>query len=269
MQPKEHNQTKLHPVLWAAAVSVIVFSAVGVAALTGVLPTAGSKTAEPVASTAGVPGPMALADMAATAPAALPAVEPATQSTGLAPADTVPKSVAEKALSDAAPKRVVAKPAPEPKKVVKVVHAKPKPVQLAQYEAPVVDRAPAQRYEPAPRYQPATVARTCADCGVIESVREIKGAGEGSGLGAVAGGVLGGVLGHQVGGGRGQDVATVLGAVGGAVAGHQVEKNVRSGTKYEVVVRYDDGTSQSFQQTTRKWQRGDRVRVVDGVIRAD
>src|SRR5262245_39806246 len=54
----------------------------------------------------------------------------------------------------------------------------------------------------------------CRDCGVVQSVREIKQQGEGTGAGAVVGGVVGGVLGHQVGGGRGKDVATAVGVVG-------------------------------------------------------
>src|SRR5688572_7746047 len=37
----------------------------------------------------------------------------------------------------------------------------------------------------------------CAQCGVVQSVREIDTKGEGSGVGAVGGAVVGGVLGHQ------------------------------------------------------------------------
>ena len=45
---------KLHPVLWVAAVAVIVLSAAGVAAIFGVIPTSGSATkqADPVTATA-------------------------------------------------------------------------------------------------------------------------------------------------------------------------------------------------------------------------
>ncbi len=70
-------------------------------------------------------------------------------------------------------------------------------------------------------------AANCAECGVVESVREVDAKGLGSGLGAVGGGVLGGLLGNQVGAGRGKDVMTVVGVVGGAVAGNEVEKRVK------------------------------------------
>jgi outer membrane lipoprotein SlyB len=247
----ESTQSRLHPILWAAAVAVIVFSAVGIAAITGVLPVAGSKPSEPPA--AAVP--------AAPAPGETPSGLPADSGKSVVPATA-------KAGTELAPKAAAAKPEhaaearPTPKPAT---HAKPKPIQVAQNEAPVVERDTTRGYEAPPPVSPA-----CRDCGVIESVREIKTQGEGSGLGAVAGGVLGGVLGHQVGGGRGKDVATVLGAVGGAVAGHQVEKNVRTGSKYEVAVRFDDGSSQVFRQDQAPaWRSGDRVKVVNGVVTAD
>jgi outer membrane lipoprotein SlyB len=261
----ETSQSRLHPVLWVAAVSIIIFSAVGVAALTGVLPAAGSKPSEPLAA-ATTPAPTS-GDVALAAPAE-PAAKPAAAPAATTPDQAAPKPVAVKARSAAEPK-------PAPAKAVSLTkvatESKPKPVQVAQYDPPVEERSPGRGYEPIRSAEPpAPVSRTCRDCGVIETVREIKAQGEGSGLGAVAGGVLGGVLGHQVGGGRGRDVATVIGAVGGAVAGHQVEKNVRTGSKYEVVVRYDDGTSQTFQHDkTPAWRSGDRVKVVDGVITAN
>ncbi len=117
---------------------------------------------------------------------------------------------------------------------------------------------------------PAHTSKRCADCGVIESVRSIESKGEGSGLGAVGGAVVGGVLGHQVGGGRGKDVMTVVCAVGGAMAGNEVEKRAKSTQGYAVTVRLDDGTTHVFNQTSApNWRVGDRVRIVDGVIRSN
>lgn len=110
----------------------------------------------------------------------------------------------------------------------------------------------------------------CANCGVIESTREVQAQGEGSGLGAAGGAIVGGLLGHQVGGGRGQELATVVGAVGGAVGGNQIEKSMKSSKSYEIVVRFDDGSSRVIQQTAAPtWRSGDRVRVIDGVIHAN
>jgi outer membrane lipoprotein SlyB len=52
---------------------------------------------------------------------------------------------------------------------------------------------------------------------------------------------------------------------GGAYAGHQVEKNVKSGRSYNVLVRMDDGSSRSFPfQTEPGFRQGDKVRVVEG-----
>jgi outer membrane lipoprotein SlyB len=120
------------------------------------------------------------------------------------------------------------------------------------------------------------VARTahararCAECGVIESMREIDVRGEGTGLGAVGGAVVGGVLGHQVGSGRGNDVATVLGAVGGAVAGNQIEKSARSTKSYEITVRLEDGSSRVINEANPPtWRTGDKVKVINGVIQSN
>ena len=59
--------TKLHPVLWVAAVAVIILSAAGVGAIFGVIPTVGSssKPADPVAAAA--PAPTASTPQPATA----------------------------------------------------------------------------------------------------------------------------------------------------------------------------------------------------------
>jgi outer membrane lipoprotein SlyB len=117
---------------------------------------------------------------------------------------------------------------------------------------------------------PVQVATKCAECGVIESVREIETRGEGSGIGAVGGAVVGGVLGHQVGGGRGQDIATVVGAVGGAVAGNEIEKRVKSSKSYEITVRFEDGSSRVINEASApSWRTGDRVKVINGVIQSN
>lgn len=125
----------------------------------------------------------------------------------------------------------------------------------------------------ASRVPPAQVANSapvtkCSNCGVIESVREIAAKGEGSGLGAAGGAVVGGLLGHQVGGGSGKQIATVVGAVGGAVAGNEVEKRVKSTKSYDITVRLDDGSTRVVNELNApSWRSGDRVRVVDGLIR--
>lgn len=99
---------------------------------------------------------------------------------------------------------------------------------------------------------PAALAQpvACEGCGVVQAVNKIKVKGKPNYLGAIAGGVAGAALGNQVGKGDGNTAATVLGAVGGAVAGREIEKNVRSGTYYDVVVKLGDGSSRTVRYET-------------------
>jgi len=110
----------------------------------------------------------------------------------------------------------------------------------------------------------------CNECGVVQSTREIVQPGDGGAVGIVGGAVVGGLLGNQVGKGRGKDVATVAGAVGGAIAGNEIEKRVDTTKRYEVAVRFNDGTSRVFTDTRpTAWRSGDHVRLVDGVLRSN
>ena len=116
----------------------------------------------------------------------------------------------------------------------------------------------------------STRAARCAECGVIESVSAIDAKGEGSGIGAVGGAVVGGLLGNQVGGGDGKKIMTAVGAVGGAVAGNEIEKRVKTTRSYEITVRFDDGSSRVISEAdTPTWHAGDKVKVIDGVIRSN
>lgn len=219
---------KMHPVLWIAAIAVILLSAAGIGAIFGVIPTAdsSSKQSEPVAA---VPAPSPAAT-AAPAAAAKPA-EPASTETKPAPAKKV-----------AAAKPAESKPAPK---------AETQPAQAAA--------------QPAPPAAPAI----CVNCGTIESVTEKTQKGEGTGIGAVAGGVAGGLLGSQIGSGSGKTAATVVGVAGGAVAGHQAERYIRKTTKWEIIVRFEDGTAREFDFNTQPaWRVGDKVKVENNVITA-
>lgn len=114
----------------------------------------------------------------------------------------------------------------------------------------------------------APVPVTCIDCGVIESARTVQIQGEGTGLGAAGGAVVGGLLGNQIGKGHGRELATVVGAVGGVMAGNEIEKRTRSTVDYQVTVRMDDGSRRIIHESNAPlWRTGDRVRIVDGVIR--
>jgi outer membrane lipoprotein SlyB len=112
-------------------------------------------------------------------------------------------------------------------------------------------------------------AAVCKSCGVVESVRSIEHRPQGSGVGAAGGAILGGLLGNQVGGGHGRQLATVAGAVGGAVAGNQVETHMKTTRTWRIVVRMDNGTTRTFNQSAQPaWGSGDAVRVVNGQLRS-
>jgi len=187
METQTNKSKPLHPLAWIAGIALILFSAVGVGAMMGWIPTSMGTSADTAANTGA---------------------------------------------------KTPASPAPQARQ-----------------------KAPAQVANNTP------VRVRCAECGVIASVQEIDTKGKGTGLGAVGGAVVGGLLGNQVGGGRGQDVMTVVGAVGGAVAGNEVEKRVKSTKSYTITVRFDDGTTRAFSQTSAPaWNTGDKVKVVNGVI---
>lgn len=237
----ETNTRRLHPLLTAAAVSVTVFSAVGVASLTGLIPhSLGSQRQETAAATA----PQELASVQAPAEVAKPA-EP-----------------------------VIAEPAPraETKPVHKkpIVHkSSPKPATPVAYNdygtpppPPPYAQAPAAPVAtPKPVAQPTNLA-------TVQAVREVKDAGQSTALGPIAGGIAGAVLGNQIGRGHGsQKVITVLGAAGGAVAGNAIEKQARGTTHWEVDVRRDDGTNETVRSDVApSYQPGQRVRLIDGKL---
>jgi outer membrane lipoprotein SlyB len=216
----ETNTKKLHPLLTLAAISLTLFSAVGIAALTGLLPHSKGSVSEPT--------PVA----AVQTPAAI--VEPAP-----APA---PETM----------------PAPQP--VKKHVAAKPKPVQhVAAAEVPALTPPPPPMAQaPQPIVKPGLL-------GIVQSVLEVEQKGDAKGVGAVGGGLAGAVLGHNI--GDHNKLVTILGAAGGAFVGNQVEKQARATKHWELTVRYDDGTTQTFASEAQPfWHQGDRVRLYEGKL---
>ena len=114
---------------------------------------------------------------------------------------------------------------------------------------------------------PAPVARICANCGTVEAVNIIEVKGDGGYLGTIGGGVVGGLLGNQVGGGSGKTAATVVGVIGGALAGRAIEGNVNRSAHYEVLVRLQNGGTQTVAfETDPGYRVGDKVRINDGVL---
>ncbi len=231
------NFVKMHPMVAAAAASVIVVSLVGTAAIMDWLPNSKSNEAP---------------EMSATTPA-----EPGT-AVGAATGKSEATAMAD-ATAPVAPKAQKAPPAAPQRKPAQVAAA-PQP-------APVPAQAGAAQ-QPMP--QVVQAQPICEVCGKVEGVRTIETAAKPSGVGVVAGAVVGGLLGNQVGGGTGKTLATVAGAVGGGYAGNEIEKRTRKGTAWEVDVRMESGEKRSFKYDTQpSWRAGDRVKVVEGTLAAN
>ena len=190
---------RIHPLMAAAAASVIIVSLTGAAAITGLLPTSKSapEPAMPLAaaspyamSQAGmqvpagyVAQPGQIAQVAANGQQLVPAMVPA-----MVPAHQV--AYAQPAAQVQPQPTVIIKEKPVVKVVEKtrVVHAKPQPVR---YEEPRYSQpapAPAQ-----PNY-----------------------------VGIGTGAVIGGLIGNQIGGGNGKKLATVAGVIGGGIIGNEI-----------------------------------------------
>lgn len=241
-------RSQTHPLLLVAAASVTLFSLAGAASLAGWLPGPAPQNTAPL--------------HVATTPAAKPA--PARQ------AIAMPQQAGEAvAIERPAPATVRRAAAAD-------VAAGPTPtVTPAPADAPVLPAPAHAAVPPAPTFPAASpesgyrvaTPPVCAECGVVETVREIPVEAKGSGGGAIAGGLAGGLLANQVGKGSGRSIATVLGAVGGAFAGNYIEKMLRQGKRYEAVVRFEDGSSRIFTSDTPPvWQSGDRVRLQNGLL---
>jgi outer membrane lipoprotein SlyB len=263
--PTPPARARQHPLLIAAAIAIILFCAIGTAAIMGWLPT----------STGGNRGQLNDADRAALSAGLQQPGQPGYAAPNALPPATVP----------AAP--LAAQPLASPG-VAAPGYAAPAP---STYPAPAGAQAygdsgsqgatgagtdyAAAPVEPRTVHKSTRVAQAdtrenwCGNCGNIESIRLIKTRAQGSGVGAAGGAILGGLLGHQLGGGHGQQLATVAGAVGGAVVGNQVEGNMKADSSYEIRVRLDDGTLRTFHQhSVPPWRTGDRVRIVKGTLRS-
>ncbi|CAN5690467.1 glycine zipper 2TM domain-containing protein [soil metagenome] len=231
---------RIHPLVATAAVSVILVSMVGVAAMTGILPNSNStpKPGMPLAASAMDAGGQTNALMDNGRPAS-------------SMADNTKQSNAQKLAADKDDAPVQHHP--------KVVHKTPS---YASQQ---------NNYDNNPPVRVAQARQICDSCGVVESVHaNEQQAQQGSGLGAVAGALLGGVLGNQVGGGNGRKLATVAGAVGGGYAGNSIEKRTNTSTVYEVRVRMENGNTRTFTPSSQPgWRAGDHVKVIDGHLVSD
>ena len=224
-----------HPMLLIAAIAVILFCGVGIAAVMGWLPKSGATMGPPVAE----------------APVQVGGNEmgPPPPPNGLAAVERAPGRAADTSgYSGGGGGSYGGGAAPAERagdaRYADAPQAQPAPP----VAAPVAERAPA----------------ICHSCGVVQSVHAVTQRGQGSGLGAAGGAIVGGLLGNHVGGGTGRKLATVAGAVGGAVVGNQVEGNMKSTTHYSVRVRMNDGKERTVSSSSSEWRSGDHVKIVNG-----
>lgn len=251
------SASSLHPALWVAAVSITAFSAVGIARMSGLFEPA---TPAPVVAAA-VPNGTA----------------PATQAVVATPEPAQPAPVATDKPAEKRSEKPVVKAAAA-KKVHVADSGEAGAVKVADrtYDSgiDVIPAQPRTAYEqtlPRSEADYRAPAPVCADCGLVESVREVKAPADPSGLGAAAGGVVGGLLGNQVGKGSGRTIATLIGIAGGAYAGHQVEKTQRTSSRWEVGVRMENGEYRTVTLDAEPvWRTGDKVRLQDNrLVMAD
>ncbi|MGO4579250.1 glycine zipper 2TM domain-containing protein [Cupriavidus sp. 2TAF22] len=229
-------QRRLHPLLGAAAVAIVVASLTAVAAMTGLLPVSKATQDAPQSLTA----PIAAQNAAASQQQATPG------------STTRPPEAMNPALAQAADVPVAQPSA-----------ARPAPQRAARADTGYgPEPARAENAGAQPQRQPAQGG---ASLGRVVAITPIETAKPASGLGAVGGAVVGGLLGNQIGKGNGRILGTVAGAVGGGFAGNQIEKSVRKDTSYQVRVQMDNGTHRTFTyHAAPDFEVGERVRLQDG-----
>jgi len=233
METTRHNviTSRIHPLMAAAAVSVVVVSLTGAAAITGLLPNSNSAPDVPAAQLAAaspyatqqpgmvpvttaqgqvvmVPAAAVQGQMAAAQLAATPVTpQLATQlAAGPAPQMAMPVAAGQQ-LAYVQP---VAQPAPQPERVVVKEVIREKPVVRVVEKTRVVHAKPSEpRYYPqhAPAPAPAPAQPNYVGIGT--------------------GAVIGGLIGNQIGGGNGKKLATVAGIIGGGMIGNEIANRNR------------------------------------------
>jgi uncharacterized protein YcfJ len=192
--------TRIHPLMAAAAVSVIVVSLAGTAAITGMLPSSHGAPEAPVTTALAAPASAALPGVPASyTPAQQPMQAAYMQPAPLAQAQPMP------AMTQAGYAQPVASPAPV---VIEKTVIKEVPVRTAHrtthHTSYARNDAPAY-YELAPRRAPAQPNYVAIGTGAV----------------------VGGLLGNQVGSGNGRKLATVAGIIGGGFLGNQMANQNR------------------------------------------
>jgi len=188
---------RIHPLMAAAAVSVIVVSLAGAAAITGLLPSSHSAPETPLATAQ--MNPAYATPAGSPAPLMVAAASQALQAAPVAYAQPISAQYAQPVAAAApAPAPVVIKETIIKEVPVKQAAPKPRVVHHTKYVRDDGYYAPAPRPAPQPNY-----------------------------VAIGTGAVVGGLLGNQVGGGNGRKLATIAGVIGGGMLGNQIANQNR------------------------------------------
>jgi uncharacterized protein YcfJ len=195
--------SRIHPLMAAAAVSVVIVSLAGTAAITGMLPSSnGAPQAQPAAylTSQNAPGYAGAAQQGAL---------------------QVPVGYAQPVQGGYAQPVQAGYAQP-----VNAMYAQPAPV-LAQAQAPapvviketIIKEVPAKQAAPRPRAHTVHTNYASRDPYYAPAPRP---APQPNYVGIGTGAVIGGLLGSQVGSGNGRKLATVAGIIGGGMVGNQM-----------------------------------------------
>jgi uncharacterized protein YcfJ len=202
MEAIKTTTNRIHPLMAAAAASVIIVSLVGTAAITGVLP---SSHSAPEAALV-------------TAQAATPAYPGALAPVAQVPQPAIAQGVQQVPAGYAQPVAAAyAQPMPAAYAQPVAAYAQPAPVVIKET---VIKEVPVKQAAPRPRvvhHTHTNYARN--DAYYAQAPRP---APQPNYIGIGTGAVIGGLIGNQVGGGNGKKLATVAGIIGGGYLGNQM-----------------------------------------------
>ena len=203
--------SRMHPMMMAAAASVTLVSLLGVAAITGLLPSSHGTVAPatPVASTVSAPvGFVADPSNVNVSPTRYVNAE-----------GKVLEVVPQQRLATATtPASYANSSAVEPTPVVHHRPVRHRTVQHTQQFAQNTYSQPVNNYQQ-PQYAPQQPQYAPQQHPVVNYVNDMHPVGTGVGA------VVGGLLGNQVGGGNGKKLATVAGVLMGGYAGNEIAHN--------------------------------------------
>ena len=215
METTARTTTRIHPLMAAAAASVVIVSLTGAAAISGLLPSSKSAPDAQAALAASpyagmVPMTNAQGQVVMVPAAALQGAAPV--AAGALAATPVTPQLATQLAAGTAPIAAqpvaYAQPAPQPAPVVIKEVIREKPVVKVVEKTRVVHAKPAEpRYYPQPAPAPAPAQPNYVGIGT--------------------GAVIGGLIGNQIGGGNGKKLATVAGIIGGGMIGNEIANRNR------------------------------------------